>query len=142
MENTNFIEKEINYKDFADKLFKERYDEKKLLTTFNIINAYNTEDEIKGLFEVLCLILLEGIKKYHSNESDKVDLSTIELSTIEYVKKCFRRINIELVFSINKKLEKIEDKGLRSYSLILDTVEQNNKEISNNFYYEIAFDYL
>ena len=50
---------ELNYKEFANELFKESYEEKKLLASFNIINAFNTEDEIKGLFEVLCLILLE-----------------------------------------------------------------------------------
>lgn len=141
MNNTTLIETELNYKEFAEELFKESYEEKKLLASFNIINAYNTEEEVNGLFEVLCLILLEGIKKFHKDDTNKVDLSIIELSTIEYIKKCFKRIDIDLIFSINTKLEKYE-KGLRSYSLILNSISQDINDIPKNLYYEIAFNYL
>ena len=42
---------------------------------------------------------------------------------------------------INTKLVKCEE-GLRSYSLVLDTVSQDNNDIPNTIFYEIAFNYL
>jgi hypothetical protein len=137
----NTITVELDAYEIAEKLFIKNSEINKNFTIENV--------DIKTFFEMLLIITMEGLKKFHGNEDNTVNLSSLSEDDLKNINSYLEKINIKLnlrlidhmswnVFSLEKvilpydKIELNEDTPLNKLNCI----------ISNEYVYVINFDYI
>tara|TARA_B100001057_G_C22287626_1_gene733256 strand:+ start:166 stop:582 length:417 start_codon:yes stop_codon:yes gene_type:complete len=137
----NTITVELDAYEIAEKLFIKNSEINKNFTIENV--------DIKTFFEMLLIITMEGLKKFHGNEDNTVNLSSLSEDDLKNINFYLEKINIKLnlrlidhvswnVFSLEKvilpydKIELNENTPLNKLNCI----------ISNEYVYVINFDYI
>lgn len=137
----NTITVELDAYEIAEKLFIKNSEINKNFTIENV--------DIKTFFEMLLIITMEGLKKFHGNEDNTVNLSSLSEDDLKNINSYLEKINIKLnlrlidhmswnVFSLEKvilpydKIELNENTPLNKLNCI----------ISNEYVYVINFDYI
>ena len=137
----NTITVELDAYEIAEKLFIKNSEINKNFTIENV--------DIKTFFEMLLIITMEGLKKFHGNEDNTVNLSSLSEDDLKNINSYLEKINIKLnlrlidhvswnVFSLEKvilpydKIELNENTPLNKLNCI----------INNEYVYVINFDYI
>ena len=135
----NTVEVELDYHQIAQEIF----------TKNNIDNNYQLDNlDIKTFFELLILVLIDGIKIVYN--TDKIDLSKLNNKEVEiintYLKKLGIKCSIKIYNLISWKYLNGESsiKDYRKYDITNKTElkELNYIITHDNYYYVIQFDFL
>ena len=121
-----------------------------IYTKNSINNNFSFEEMyVKTLFELLLIVLIEGLKIFYSNENKKVDLFSIDSEKIQHINLFLKKIGIEVklhkydFLTWNYMLGDRIIKDYRNYN-ITPTTQLNELNYMNKIdkYYVIKFDYI
>ena len=123
----NIIEKEMDVYEIAHNLYNNTEFTYKTFTIHN--------DDLKNYFEMLIIILTEGLK-YFYGEDDKVNLTQLSVNDFNKLKDYFKKINIELHLQIFTIIDWIKNK-LYTKFIPYDKIIINNTTKLEELYFII-----
>ena len=123
----NIIEKEMDVYEIAHNLYNNTEFTHKTFTIHN--------DDLKNYFEMLIIILTEGLK-YFYGEDDKVNLTQLSVNDFNKLKDYFKKINIELHLQIFTIIDWIKNK-LYTKFIPYDKIIINNTTKLEELYFII-----
>ena len=123
----NIIEKEMDVYEIAHNLYNNTEFTYKTFTIHN--------DDLKNYFEMLIIILTEGLK-YFYGEDDKVNLTQLSVNDFNKLKDYFKKINIELHLQIFTIIDWIKNK-LYTKFIQYDKIIINNTTKLEELYFII-----
>lgn len=140
----NYVDIELDAYEIAHRVFDDNNELDKNIS-FNSI-------DVETFFEMLLIITVEGMKKFYSDDLQKVDLTKLESKDIEkinsYLKKIFIKLNFNVIDVLTYTILN-SNKTLNSYKEINITANTNLKELNylvfknnSNLVYIFNFDYI
>ena len=123
----NIIEKEMDVYEIAHNLYNNTEFTHKTFTIHN--------DDLKNYFEMLIIILTEGLK-YFYGEDDKVNLTQLSINDFNKLKDYFKKINIEMHLQIFTIIDWIKNK-LYTKFIQYDKIIINNTTKLEELYFII-----
>lgn len=97
----NIIEKEMDVYEIAHNLYTNTE------FTYETFTIHN--DDLKNYFEMLIIILTEGLKHFYGVD-DKVNLTQLSINDFNKLKEYFKKINIEMNLQIFTIIDWIKEK--------------------------------
>ena len=134
MENENTEYKDGDHDSFIEYVFKDSPKEKNSIKLE--LDPPNKNNNInKHIFEQLLQIFTDGMKYLYSDNSNKIDIASLEIDSILKMKEYFESFGVELIFNMYDQTNYV----LKPY--IYNSPELYNKSKSvNDFYYEIPLE--
>lgn len=140
----NYVDVELDAYEIANRVFDDKNELDK-----NI--AFDSID-VETFFEMLLIITIEGMKKFYSDDLEKVDLTKLESKDIEkinsYLKKIFIKLNFK-VFDVLTYTLLNSNQSLKNYKEVDITSNTILKELNyvvfkndSNLVYIFNFDYI
>ena len=116
----NIIEKEMDVYEIAHNLYTNT---EFTHETFTIHN-----DDLKNYFEMLIIILTEGLKHFYG-EDDKVNLTQLSINDFNKLKEYFKKINIEMNLQIFTIIDWVKNRLYTNYIPYDKIIINNNTKL-------------
>ena len=140
----NCVDIELDAYEIAHRVFDDKNELDKNISFDSI--------DVETFFEMLLIITVEGMKKFYSDNLEKVDLSKLESKDIEkinsYLKKIFIKLNFKIfdlltytLLNSNQSLKNYKEVDITNNTLLKElnyVVFKNN----SNLVYIFNFDYI
>ena len=140
----NCVDIELDAYEIAHRVFDDKNELDKNISFDSI--------DVETFFEMLLIITVEGMKKFYSDNLEKVDLSKLESKDIEkinsYLKKIFIKLNFKIfdlltytILNSNQSLKNYKEVDITNNTLLKElnyVVFKNN----SNLVYIFNFDYI
>lgn len=121
----NIIEKEMDVYEIAYNLYNNSDFTYKTHTIHN--------DDLKNYFEMLIIIVTEGLKHFYGEE-DKVNLSKLSINDFNKLKDYMKKINIEMQLQIHTIIDWIKHKLYTKFIPYDKIIINNNTKLEELYF--------
>ena len=140
----NYVDIELDAYEIAEKVFSENSEINKNFSFESIDN--------KTFFEMMLIILIEGLKKYYGDENNQVNIEKLTNNDINKVNSFLEKINMKAIF---RKYDVLEfsilhnENKIRNFNEVIINENTEIKELNYiikrptfNFIHVISFDFV